>query len=137
MHTKFTRHREDNLSTDARRLRFDLMHIHPDVDVWNEPATAGGFKIAPCCESVEASDHDIAAAQQFRTLFPLPEMHLFIAAITDEPQHSLRDGDFWRALNGITRACANKTIQIAWFDAVAIETSNVPCTDMSKLLDYV
>jgi hypothetical protein len=64
-------------------------------------------------------------------------VHLFIAATTDESQHSLRDVDLRGVPDCITRARSNKTIQIATLDAVAVETSNAPYTDMAKLLDHV
>jgi hypothetical protein len=63
LHAKFARHRQDELATHAWRLRSHLMYVHPDINVWDEPATAGGLKIAPCCKCIKASDHDIAAPQ--------------------------------------------------------------------------
>jgi hypothetical protein len=63
LHAKFARHRQDELATHAWRLRSHLMYVHPDIDVWDKPATAGGLKIAPCCKCIKTSDHDIAAAQ--------------------------------------------------------------------------
>jgi hypothetical protein len=64
-------------------------------------------------------------------------VHLFIAATTDESQDSRRDVDLRGIFDCITRARSNKTIQIAILDAIAVETSNAPYTDMAKLLDYV
>jgi hypothetical protein len=110
------------------------MHIHPDIEVWDEKTTCRPLKLVTSRIAIKATKNHIAVTEGFRLVFPGVRKREHRSGRIYSLDETDADIYFTRALPCICVCRTNESVKVLVFDGVGINNNELADADVRQLL---